>query len=212
MLTLLYVGLSYFGEAFGRNALYPVRVFVTFLHEFGHAAGALLTGGSVESIEIEPNTAGVTTSIGGNLAVILAGGYIGSALFGNILFYIGAKKPRLVKPVLALVIFAMLVTGFVWYTSVFTTAVLLAFAGFLFWVGFKTKYGRDCLMALGLASVIYILQDTAYGPSSDLAGFEREMRFIPARGWMLLWFAVAAGLLALNLKLLLGLDPESNPK
>jgi len=210
--TALYLGLNYFGGEVGRSLLYPIRVFVTFLHEFGHGAGALITGGSVESIEIEPNGGGVTTSIGGNLPVILLGGYIGSALFGNILFYIGAKRPKWVKPVLGLMIVAMLVTAFVWYISVFTTAILCGFALALFLIGFKTPFGREVLLFLGLASVIYILQDTAYGPSSDLAQFEREMRFIPARGWMLLWFGIAVGILLLNLKLLFGLSRDAPPK
>ena len=207
--TAIYLGLNYFGGEFGRNLLYPIRVFVTFLHELGHAAGALLTGGKVESIVIEPNTGGMTTTLNGNRPITIAGGYIGSALFGNIMVYIGAKQPRLVKPLLGLVIAVLLVTGFVWYKSVFTTFVLCAFAGVLFWAGFKTRYGREILIFLGLASVIYILQDTAYGPSSDLAQFEREMRFFPARGWMLIWFFGAIGMLLLNLKLILGRKPDA---
>jgi len=212
LITAAYFGLTYFGGEIGWKLLYPIRIFVTFLHEFGHAIGALITGGSVEAVRIHANGGGMTTTLDGNLAVILIGGYIGSALFGNILFYIGAKQTRLVKPVMALLILALLVTAFVWFNSVFTTLVLVIFAAILFWIGFKTSYGRDILMLLGLASVIYIIQDTAAGPSSDLKAFEREMVFLPAKLWMYIWLAVALGLIALNLKLLFKVEKTKETK
>lgn len=210
-LTAIYLGLSYFGGRTGWHLLYPIRIFVTFLHEFGHAAGAVLTGGSVSSVELLPGAGagGGTWSSGGFRPVVIMGGYLGSAIFGNALFYIAAKKPGWSKAVIGILIAAMILTAVVWYTSVFTTALLFAYSGVLFWIGFKTRYGRDVLMLLGVASVIYILQNTAIGPSGDLAQFEAHMKFIPARGWMLIWFTVAAGILLLNLKLLFSAKPDA---
>jgi len=202
-MAALYLAVSLFGGIWGWRLLYPIRLFVTFMHEFGHAFGALITGGSVDYIRIEPNSGGLTVTRGGNTPLILMGGYLGSALFGNILFYIGAAKPKWVKPTLGLVIAVMLLTGLIWYNSLFTTALLCVFSAGLFYLGFKTKYGRDMLMFLGLASLLYILQDSASGPSSDLAAFKNEMRFLPAIVWLGLWVGVALGLLAFNLKLLL---------
>lgn len=57
-------------------------------------------------------------------------------------------------------------------------------------------------MLLGLASVIYIIQDFNVGPSSDLAAMERELKYIPAKIWMYIWLGIVLALLALNLKLL----------
>ena len=202
IITAIYFGLSTHGGLLGWKILYPIRLFVTFLHEFGHAAGALITGGAVEYIEIETNSAGVTSTFNGNASVILMGGYIGSAIFGNLLFYIGARRHSWVKPTLVLVIAAMLITGFIWYNSIFTTLVLCGFSAVLFLVGFKTKYGREILMLLGLASIIYIIQDFNVGPSSDLAAMERELKFIPAKVWMYIWLAIVIAILALNLKML----------
>jgi len=191
--------------------LYPIRIFVTFLHEFGHAAGAVVTGGKVYSIELLPGAGagGSTLSSGGFRPVVIMGGYLGSAIFGNLLFYIAAKKPTWTKPVMGLVIAAMLATAVIWYTSVFTTALLLIYALVLYWLGFKTRYGREALMLLGVASVMYILQNTQIGPSSDLAQFEAHMKFIPARGWMLIWFLGAIGLLLINLRLLFSAKPDT---
>jgi hypothetical protein len=202
IITAIYFGLSTYGGLLGWQILYPIRLFVTFLHEFGHAAGALMTGGAVEYIEIETNSAGVTSTFNGNTSVILMGGYIGSAIFGNLLFYIGARRHNWVKPTLVLVIAAMLITGFIWYNSMFTTLVLCGFSAILFLVGFKTKYGREILMLLGLASIIYIIQDFNVGPSSDLAAMERELKYISAKVWMYIWLAIVIAILALNLKML----------
>lgn len=192
-------------------ALYPIRIFVVFLHEFGHAAGAILTGGKVHSIEILTNAGGFARSSGGYRPVIIMGGYVGSALFGNILFYIGAKKPNWVKPTLCVIIFIMLVTGFLWYKTVFTTAILCGFSLILFWVGFKTKLGREVLMFFGLASILYIIQDFRVGPSGDLANFEKEMKFLPAQVWMYIWLGIVLALLALNLKLLFSVREVETP-
>lgn len=202
LITAVYFGLSTYGGLLGWQILYPIRLFVTFLHEFGHAAGALITGGAVEYIAIETNSAGVTSTFNGNRSVILMGGYIGSAIFGNLLFYIGARRQNWVKPTLVLVIAAMLITGFIWYNTLFTTAVLCGFSVLLFIVGFKTKYGREILMLLGLASIIYIIQDFNVGPSSDLAQMERELKYIPAKVWMYIWLGIVLAILALNLKML----------
>jgi len=202
IITAVYFGLSSYGGLLGWQILYPIRLFVTFLHEFGHAAGALITGGAVEYIAIETNSAGVTSTFNGNRSVILMGGYIGSAIFGNLLFYIGARRHKWVKPTLGLVIAAMLITGFIWYNSLFTTVVLCGFSVLLFLVGFKTNYGREILMLLGLASIIYIIQDFNVGPNSDLAQMERELKYIPAKVWMYIWLGIVLAILALNLKLL----------
>ena len=94
IITGFYLALYYFGGLVGWRILYPIRLFVTFLHEFGHAAGAIITGGEVRHIRIDPNAGGVTQSAGGSRAITIMGGYIGSAIFGNALVYIGARKEK----------------------------------------------------------------------------------------------------------------------
>jgi len=208
VMLALYFGLSEYGGQVGRKILWPIRIFVTYLHEFGHAVGALITGGKVLSVTIDPHGGGVTWTANGSRPIIIMGGYIGSAVFGNLLFYIGAKWPRLVKPALGILMATMVVTGLVWFKTVFTSAVLFGFAGVLFVIGFKTKFGREVLMFLGLASVIYIIQDTASGPSSDLRAFEAELSFLPAQVWMVIWLLLALGILALNARMLWGEDAK----
>jgi len=63
-------------------AAYPVRMFVTILHETGHALAGVSTGGTVLGIAVDSVGNGVTTSSGGIIGLILPAGYIGAVLFG----------------------------------------------------------------------------------------------------------------------------------
>jgi len=67
---------------FASAALYPIRLFVTFVHESSHALIALLPGGSVAEIVIRPDASGFTLTTGGNMAAISAAGYLGATAFG----------------------------------------------------------------------------------------------------------------------------------
>lgn len=202
-MTMIYVILKFFGGSFGQMALYPVTLLVTFLHEFGHAFGAILTGGMVEGMQINPDGSGYTITRGGNQAVILMGGYLGSAILGNLLLYIGAKARSITQGTLVVLSVLMAVAGIVWFQSFTSTAILLAFAFLLYFLASKTGWDRDALMFLGLAAVCYIIQDFNVGPKSDLAMYEQVVGFFPAQTWMIIWL-VLAGLLSLyNLRNLL---------
>jgi len=207
---MIYFGLKFYGGDIGRRILYPITLLVTFLHEFGHGIGAVLTGGWVEEIQINKDGSGWTRSVGGSRGVIIMGGYLGSALFGNLLFYVGAKAQKLVKPMLILLVISMLVTGLYWFNSMFTTGVLLAFAVVLSFIAFKTNFGREVLMFIGLASIIYIIQDFNVGPKSDLNAYAEVMIFLPAAAWMYIWLAIAILLFLFNLRLLFKYDPDSD--
>jgi len=72
----LYLAIKFFGGEYGRLILYPITLLVTFLHEFGHALGALITGGEVVSVQVNPDGSGLTMTRGGSRAVILMGGFL----------------------------------------------------------------------------------------------------------------------------------------
>lgn len=196
----IYLGLRYFGGAIGAKILYPITLLVTFLHEFGHALGAVLTGGSVEQVQINPDGSGYTVSRGGIRSITIMGGYIGSAILGNLLFYIGTKSQRLIKPMLYLLASAMFFTAFYWFNSLFTIIVLIVFAVVLGFIGLKTRFGREVLMFIGLASIIYIIQDFNVGPSSDLAAYAETMVILPATVWMYIWLAIVVLLFIFNVR------------
>lgn len=74
---------------------YPFRLFVTFIHEGGHAIAALVTGNSVQSLSVAMNTSGETyTTQGGLLSqmFISSAGYLGSMAFGALLLVLIRKS------------------------------------------------------------------------------------------------------------------------
>lgn len=67
---------------------YPFRIFVTFIHEGGHAIAALLTGNSVQSLSVAMNASGETyTTQGGTISqiAISSAGYLGAMTYGALL-------------------------------------------------------------------------------------------------------------------------------
>src|SRR2546428_10629619 len=67
--TALTIVVSYM--PFGFVVVYPLRLFVTFIHEGGHALAALLTLGSVERLVIHANASGETYTYGG-LSILIS--------------------------------------------------------------------------------------------------------------------------------------------
>ena len=62
---------------------------VIAFHEFGHAITAILTGGKVKSISLDPYEGGVTHMLGGKQAFTLPAGYLGSSIIGALLTFCG---------------------------------------------------------------------------------------------------------------------------
>jgi Peptidase M50B-like len=79
---------------FAEFLTYPFRIFVTFIHEGGHAIAALLTGNSVASLSVAMNASGETYTTEGGLisqVFISSAGYVGSMAFGALLLILIRK-------------------------------------------------------------------------------------------------------------------------
>lgn len=198
----VYLGINYFGGDIGRMILYPIRLLVTFLHEFGHAFGALITGGEVMNLQVNSDGSGYTTTRGGSRAIILMGGYLGSAIFGNLLFYIGVRKPQWSKIVIYILSAVMIISAVFWFNSLFTTGLLLLFAIVLSLLASKTSFHAEILMFLGLATVLYIIQDFNIGPRSDLEKYAELFIFPSANVWMYIWLVIAVVVFIFNIRMI----------
>jgi hypothetical protein len=199
-ILVVYGALRFFGGSIGATLLYPVTLLVTFLHELGHALGALLTGGSVVGMQINPDGSGYTITRGGSQGVTLIGGYLGSAVLGNLLFRIGARHQALTHHTLLVLAGLMILSGVIWFQSLNSTALLFVFGLLLGFIALKTNWDQDVLMFLGLAAVLYIIQDFDIGPKSDLVMYEKVVGFFPYQVWMYLWLGLAGVLFLWNLK------------
>lgn len=197
-----YLVLKFLGGELGNKILKPINLFVTYLHEFGHAFGALITGGDVIALQVNSDGSGVTTTQGGSRSIIIMGGYIGSAIFGNLLFLIGAKWPKVAQFTTYTLALSMAVSAIVWFNSMYTTTFLLVFALALFFIASKTNLDRDILMFLGLASIIFIIQDFNVGPTSDLKMYAEHMIFLPQTVWMYIWLGLVLLLTFFNFRMI----------
>ena len=97
---------------FAEFLTYPFRIFVTFIHEGGHALAALLTGNSVASLSVATNASGETyTTQGGIISQVLisSAGYVGSMAFGALLLILIRKAvaARLVLLASGIYVFVM---------------------------------------------------------------------------------------------------------
>ena len=66
--------------------LYPLKLLVVFFHESSHAIATILTGGTVKELVINQQQGGHVISQGGNRFITLSAGYIGSLLWGVVIY------------------------------------------------------------------------------------------------------------------------------
>jgi len=62
---------------------YPVRLFVTYIHEIGHALAALATLGGVNRVALDWSGSGVTFTRGGLGILISSAGYLTTTIYGS---------------------------------------------------------------------------------------------------------------------------------
>jgi len=192
--------------------LYPLRLFVTFIHEAGHVIASVLTGGEVTRFVVYSNGAGVTYTIGGIRAIILPAGYIGTALFGASLFYIANTwaRTRLITSSLGygLIAFSIFFTlpdffnGFLALTIGCVMGTLLVSLARRGSEDFNLLILNVLAMITGLNAVLdvfYIVENPGVSGVvvNDAAAFSKQFApWIPASIWALIWALAAAALLA----------------
>ncbi len=190
---------------YGMYIVMPVNLFVTFLHELGHSIFAVVTGGSVYEVMVQPNGAGYAVTSGGFSPLVLMGGYIGSALFGNLLLYIGLKKQKWALITIYIMAVVFIASAIIWFSSIFTSLLLIAFSIVVIWISKKSKATiTNFLIITGTASIIFIINDYNVGPSSDIARFSKIIPVFPQVVWSVLWLLIVIFITWRNLKYSLG--------
>lgn len=138
----------------------PLKLLVVFFHELSHAAVAILTGGSVESLSVNFQQGGEVWTRGGSRFLTLSAGYLGSLLIGVALL-LGALHSRMDKAILGGIGVLMLLALLLYIRDIpaiaisgLTGAALLAGARFL-----PRRVCDLILRVIGLASLIYVPYD-----------------------------------------------------
>jgi hypothetical protein len=191
--------------------LYPVNLFVTYVHEAGHGLAAILSGGRFIGFEVFANGGGQALTQGGARWLILPAGYIGAALFGAGLFYLVNRfhRTRAIATGLgALLIGFTLVFGLGSWTAVIV-GVLFGAGLIAAGQGLPTSVTAVTLNLLAILTsqnaaldIITLISNTDARLGSvhnDAAAFTREVApLVPAPVWAFLWAVIAVGLLALS--------------
>ena len=140
--------------------MYPLKVFVVFLHEASHALTTLLTGGEVLELSLVPRQGGHVLSRGGNLFLIVSSGYLGSLLLGAsfLIFALRTNADRILVALLGLSMFAL--TAFYIRDSFPVMFCLGGGVILLFTARFLSRQINDLLLRIiGLTSMIYVPYD-----------------------------------------------------
>ena len=182
----------------GTPIVYPLKVFVVFLHEISHGLAAVATGGEIRAITLDSRLGGACYCPGGNAFITLSAGYLGSVAWGGLLLESARRFPKSAGGIL---------------TGVGTAVVILTllFVRTSFGLGFGVLFGtglvvtgvvvapstsRILLYGLGLTSCLYAILDIQadvlarpHLPSD--AAMLAELTGIPTVAWGILWIAVA---------------------
>lgn len=199
---------------------YPFRIFVTFIHEGGHALAALLTGNSVASLSVAMNASGETyTTQGGLISQVLisSAGYLGSMAFGALLLILIRKgvAARIVLLACGIFVFALtMIFGLikpVFTMSAWSGIPFTLFAGLLISVGlvliarfaslrvatfFTSFLAVQCVLnaLFDLKTVFFLSSPFATAVPTDAVNMAHATG-IPAIFWTVVWIAVAVGIL-----------------
>lgn len=206
---------------------YPLQLFATFIHEGSHVLAALLTGSSVKSLAISPDTSGVVWSQPNGWFAQLAissAGYLGTTIFGTLLLiwmryglsprialYFAAGFVGVMTLVFGFLvpvfnIFSTSVTfgnlAFTVFSGAVLTAGLFAIARFaeLKWANFALAFlAVQCLL-----NAVFHLKDlffisTLSDAPTDAANMSAATG-IPAIFWVLLWIGLSVLIISVGLR------------
>jgi hypothetical protein len=210
---------------FAEVLTYPFRIFVTFIHEGGHALAALLTGNSVGGLSVAMNASGETyTTQGGFISQVLvsSAGYIGSMAFGALLLVLirkavaarfvllgsaafifaltiifGLLKPVLTWGALSGIPFTLL-AGTVLSVGLVLIARFASAKATAFFVSFLAV---QCVLnaLLDLKTVFFLSTPFAPAIPTDAVNMSNATG-IPAFFWAVLWIVLSLGILWLAMR------------
>jgi hypothetical protein len=157
-LVLIIVVVSFF--LWDTLFVFPIKLFVVFMHEASHALAILISGGSISEISIGFDLGGKVTANGGNDILIASSGYLGSLFFGLLLYY-GSELKNIRKyiyfSVAALLLLILVISSptleFI-VIGLITIAILIVSGLFS-----KILLVKIFVKSLALVSAIYVLID-----------------------------------------------------
>ena len=180
--------------------IYPLKIFVVFMHEVSHGLAAIATGGSIVKIEINQHEGGLALTRGGSRFWTLSAGYLGSLLWGGVILLLAART-RLGKVVSVFIGIGMVAITIGFGSDTFTYLFGIGFGVVLILLGlFLPEVVNDWILRIiGVTSCLYAILDIKSDvlDRSNLRSDARmleEATNLPTLFWGILWIVVAVGL------------------
>lgn len=203
--VLLVIAFAFWTFPVVRVVINPLKLFVIGWHEFCHIAAAILTGGTILSISIDPNLGGACEIEGGWAPLILSAGYIGSIGFGGALILGGWDI--LVAKILSFIIGFGLIFPLSLVRDKITIMLTIIYEVLLiaFWFIDHGNALRWYCLLLGIICTLYPFWDLIderfkkKQNSSDITQFSVMFQSVPRPVWTILWcLASTAGLIGFS--------------
>lgn len=178
--------------------IYPVQLFVVFLHEISHGMAAVATGGSIQRITLNPRLGGACYCPGGNAFLTLSAGYLGSLFWGAAILEAGQRAGRHAGKVVQGIGIGVVILTLLFVRGLFGLAFGILFGGALFAAArhLAPEWNRTLLTGLGLTSALYAILDIKsdvidrpHLPSD--AYMLAQLTGIPTVAWGILWIGVS---------------------
>lgn len=215
---------------FADYLVYPIRLFVTFIHEGSHALASVLTGSPVQSLTISGDGSGAVYAIPSNwfsALFISSAGYLGTTAFGTLLLVLirRAYSARIVLAASAGFVGLMTVLfGFlapVW--NIFSAQVSLGSVAFTVVSGAiltlgllaiakyaSAKFASFALSFLAVQCLLNALLDlkTLFFINAPLIGSNAHtdaanmaaITGLPAIVWVLIWIGISVVMISVGLR------------
>jgi hypothetical protein len=227
--TLVTVGLWFIPYA--EYAVYPIRLFVTFIHESSHALIATITGGSVQSLTISADGSGVVYSASRSIIGALftsSAGYLGTTAFGILMLFLIRKSVSANKVLFGLGAFVAIMTivfGIVlpmfnflslqvpFSSQLFTVIAGLAMAGGLIALArFASQKVANWIVAFlavqcllnaisDLKTVLFMNAPLIGSDIQNDAGNMAAATGIPSFLWVVIWIGISAAFVVLGVRM-----------
>ncbi len=224
--VLIWLASWYF--SFANYLVYPLQLFATFVHEGSHVLATVMTGGSVQSLTVSPDTSGVVWSMTNSWLsqlLVSSAGYIGTTAFGialliwfrynyssrNALYFSSAFVGIMT------IVFGLLAPAWNVFNAqvsigsvLFTVGSGAVLAGGLFaiakyapmkWVNFSLAFlAVQCLLNAVFSLKDLFVISALTNAQSDAANMAAATG-LPALAWVLIWIGISVVMISVGLRL-----------
>ena len=199
-------------------ALYPLKLLIVFFHESSHALMTIATGGQVIELEIDRMQGGHVISAGGNRFITLTAGYLGSLIWGVVIYLlaVGSKYDKAIMFCLGIIIMVV-TTLFVRDLFAFGFSGLTGLFMILMGVKAPMQINDIILRVIGVTSMSYVpldvYSDTIVRTSLRSDAFMLAEEFGGTTVlWGTIWLLVSVVILIATLKISLKFSPVTEAK